>query len=224
MIPDFDSRDFFKRPHDQIAEAISKGDEPKMLKLINSNQLDINLVGIKAGLTLLIWAVMHQNISIIKTLLVLGADPNQMIFDPEGKTSLRFQLVALAAQGEDDILLETLVDAGGDVNSTYNGEPALFQAFYARRWDRMRYLLDKGADIDQTDTSGVTPIIFLSMLDLYEQVHYLLERGADFKKKSLAGIDVCQILENFQLPLHSIEAVWQLKVKQFLVEKGIVFN
>ena len=111
------------------------------------------------GMTLLLYAMMNRRKEAMLVLLQHGANPNQNTLLGENK--LQVQPAGAAAVGEDVDLLKILLDQGGDPKSRYNDEPALFAAAAADRYDQMRLLLARGADIDAAAPDGRTAVIAL---------------------------------------------------------------
>jgi len=104
----------------------------------------------------------------------------------------------LPAMKGDVGLLRTLLDAGANPNGTDpEGTPIIFRLLdfypkgdYRDGRDRLRLLLDRGADINSTRTSGGDSTLLQSLVGFgeYDPVAYadaldLLKRGADFNRR-----------------------------------------
>jgi len=211
----------------QLAQAIRAEDAPALDKVFAQHpDLDPNLVGSK-GVTFLFWAYAHHSVPMLQVLVRHGADVNRQLHLPhprpqsEGGDWLEdTYLVNIATKGPQDQLLITLLDLGANPNAKdYREEPAVLNAVYINNYDRMRILLDHGADINATDSGGATAASTLAALNYFEMVYYLLERGADWRK---ADGDVAYYTQ--QNDIGNKESIaWQIKVKRFLMAKGVEF-
>ena len=185
-----------------VANAIDRNDEDAIRAAVK-NVPDLQAGG-RSGKTLLYFAVDEASyrpelVKAVATLLACGADPN-------------YNNVMFLAARRDVRLLRTLLDAGGNPNATDSeGEPIIFQVLdssYSSATparpsdgadrvshysegdcrDRLRLLLDRGADVNSTRRrDGDTLFRALVLLGESQPVAYadaldLLERGADFKR------------------------------------------
>ncbi|MGI8593135.1 MAG: ankyrin repeat domain-containing protein [Solirubrobacteraceae bacterium] len=120
-------------------------------------------------------AIRAGDLSAAERLLRAGADPN-------GKDSLGYPALSVAAGRGEPRLTELLLTAGGDplLLDTRMGASALHRAAQSGVVDVARLLLDGGAFIDlQAPTHGHTPLIDASWHKQPPMVRFLLERGAD---------------------------------------------
>ncbi|XP_050678771.1 protein TANC2 isoform X2 [Leptidea sinapis] len=96
-------------------------------------------------------------------------------------------LILAAAEGHADVV-ETLLAHGADPESVdADGMPALGWASLRSRLQTVVVLLDKGASVDQTDSSGRTPL-GLACGGPADLVELLLERGASLEKVDHSGL------------------------------------
>jgi uncharacterized protein len=212
--------DFFKDNELLVAEAIRQNSPQEIEAIVRrSTNVNLNKVG-NNGMTLLFWACAHRYPNVVEKLLQLRADPNQLIDD--GKT--KAHLVAICAEGIVDKTFELLLEYGGNTNGEDKGTPALHKTVYARRYDRLKLLLRKGADINSIDKQTDNSLIeFCAALNQFEIVAYLIEQGADFKRKNkLGGSTALKVQENKGRVNEETE-VWRAKVEQMLKDRGIVF-
>jgi len=213
--------DFFAEPEIAVAQAIRKDNIQQIANLINSNNsININTAG-NHGMTLLGWACAHRHPKSVRKLLELEADPDLEIIDGDSKT----HLVAITASGVNDEVFKLLLDYNGDPNGRMDGTPAIFKSVYARRLDRLKLLINKGADIDaideQTNTSLVT---FCGLINQFEYVVWLLEQGADhiyFHSSQGGGIALSVQMEKGKLTEEAEK--WRAKAEQLLIERGVQF-
>ena len=175
----------------------------------------------QAGMSLLLYAMMNRRKEAMLVLLKCHADPNQNTL--LGKSKLQVQPVGIAAGGEDPEILKILLDHGGNPNSHYNDEPALFVAANANRYDQMRLLLARGADINAAAPDGRTAVIALADHAEFDQVAYLIKRGADIHKPDNHGSTLAFSVQSRYVSPTLKEFKDQQLVKQMLTEQGIKF-
>eukprot|EP00992_Anisonema_acinus_P008159 TRINITY_DN4238_c0_g1_i1.p1 TRINITY_DN4238_c0_g1~~TRINITY_DN4238_c0_g1_i1.p1 ORF type:complete len:343 (+),score=81.19 TRINITY_DN4238_c0_g1_i1:58-1086(+) len=98
---------------EDIFDAIEKGDVQKVGDIISRNTLDLNQIT-KSGLTPLLWAIMCDNIHLVRLLLENEADPN-----------LRRQgngMPPIFMSIEEPQMLQLLIDFGADIDARYEGK------------------------------------------------------------------------------------------------------
>ncbi len=212
--------EFFYGTELQIAKAIRNNNPDEIDRLYSENpSVNLNIIG-RGGMTLLFWASSHRFPKTVEKLLQLGANPNVLIDD--GKTTSH--LVAMTASGVVDETFELLLKYGGNPNGEDEGTPAVFKTVYARRFDRLKTLLAKGADINAVDKQTNLPLIlFCAKLNQFEIVAYLIGAGADFKKESSIGGSVALQVQKRKGMLDEATEPWRAKVEQMLIERGVVF-
>ena len=211
----------FEKPEfAEIAQAIRDDDPSKIEQLFQSNpNMDLNEKG-EAEMNLLFWAAAHQHPRSLEKLLQLGADPNVTMNLEEGST----HLLAMLASGKNDESFELLLKYGANPDGETNGTPAIIKTVYARRFDRLKYLLNHGANIDAIDKqTDLSLIHFCAKLNLYEWVVFLIEEGADFNRKSRTGGSVAFQVQKRRGKLQEKAEDWRAKVEYMLIERGVVF-
>ena len=132
---------------------------PIMLELLALAHTDVNARG-KDGITLLAWAAQEDNLSAVKLLLLLGADPapNDV---PADKTPLFFAL-----RQQDDKMAGLLRGAAEGTTAKASGETVpggppdqkLVAAARAARLAAVSDALVTGADINARDKDGATAL------------------------------------------------------------------
>lgn len=109
------------------------------------------------GGTALMYSIIKQDIDIITTLLTAGSNPNAE--NNKGITPLNF-----AIQFFDAKIVTTLVNAGANVNhlnKTDDLSPLSVVAIMKNRLEMIPLLLEKGADINLENSSGMTALAML---------------------------------------------------------------
>lgn len=212
--------DIFKSPELEVAQAIRVNNPESIEALVKKRpDTDLNVIG-KGGMTLLFWACAHRHPATVGKLLELGADPNIVMKNEDSET----HLMALTAGGSVDESFELILKHGGDPNGAMDGTPAVFETVYAQRFDRMKKLLDKGANIDAIDEqTDLSLIHFCAKLIYFNIVTFLLEQGADFERKSKIGGSVALQVQKRKGKLKEEDEKWRTKVEQMLIDRGVVF-
>lgn len=211
--------DFFDRDMTHLLNTIVKQDRIRARELLDQG-LDLNIHG-QEGITPLIWLVMKKDKAAVQLAIELGADPD---FPAEDGGSL----VAMVAGGNDSELLQLLLDKGGDPDSIdHNGKPALFPVVAYARKDQLDLMLVAGADINKTDKSNATPLNYAGSLRIYEMAYWLLMNNADHTIRDSTDGDIAwsvhTALEKRITAPESETYPWLLKVRDILVERGVVF-
>ena len=200
-----------------MAAAIKDGDRRTLERLVAADPSLATAEG-AGGMTMLLWAASLREVDAAALLLRAGEDPNRMI----AMGAQKFQLLALAAGGDNDDLFGDLLAAGGDPNSVDNGEPALFNAIHARRWDRVDRLLAAGADIDAPGATGSPPVVYLAKINEYAAVADFIERGANVRAKDRGGATLVDYVRRFRLSPDSPNGQAHARVKRMLALRGVL--
>ncbi|MEH0884859.1 ankyrin repeat domain-containing protein [Enterobacter sp. UNJFSC 003] len=206
-----------------LARAIENGNIDDVLKL--APETDLNKPG-KEDMTLLFWAVMNsindkkttEHLKIITVLVKAGADPLQP--RPNGGSSpAQFVLKA-----DSNVWIKAMLDGGLSPNAKDKtfGEPIIFQTIEAKNIETLQAMLDKGSNIDVTDSLGKTLLIDALDYSAYDHVLFLLERGANPEIKADSGWTMGNQL---QLELDSAEKDSKVyknlnKIKDALIQHG----
>ena len=205
----------------ELAQAIRRDDLAGLERVLAQHPgLDLNQAG-RQGVTFLFWAYAHHSVTMLRALASHGADVNRPLQLPNEKGgTATTHLLNIAAGGPEDELLVALLDLKADPNVVdERHEPALHNAMYAHQYQRMKLLLDRGADINAPDSSGATVAVVLARINYFEMVYYLLEHGADWRtdKGSIATNTQEKDIGNAQA------THWQIKVKHWLLAHGVKF-
>ena len=212
---------YFTDPLLPLAQAIEANDLSKLAQLLSHAPGRDCRNAEQDGMTLLLYAMMNRRTDAMVVLLTNGVDPNQNTHLGENK--LQIQPVGIAAGGEDPEILKILLEHGGNPNSSYNEEPALFATIKGDRYENMRLLLDGGANINSTNGYGETLMMALANGNQFEQIAYLIKRGADIRIPDSHGATLAfSVQDAYVSPTHPYHQ-WQELVKKLLTERGIKF-
>jgi len=177
----------------------------EMLKLLLENGADVDKEN-RDGYTPLQRSAKKGLVEVVKLLLEKGADIDKA--DEDGYTPLH------KAAGSDQMeMVEFLLEKGADPSKKDNEgntprqhaairghsdivrvltkekkEQAIHSAALNDDLEAMKLLLEKGADVNQVNEYGLTPLIFATAPDVSEEmVKLLLEKGADPNKGDYKG-------------------------------------
>jgi ankyrin repeat protein len=207
--------DFFaSAPAIALVEAAAWGKTGRIDELL-AQGLDVNTTG-KDGITPLIWALIKENKTGFRHLLVKGAKPNLQVL--QGESALSF-----AAKNSDPDFLRIVLKHGGNpnlVNPRTNQTP-IYDSMDHRRFENVSVLIKGGADLNFRNRSGVTPPIRAAVTNQYQVVFEMLNAGADPKVKDNWGKELIYYLKDRDLdPKHDLYR-WRSKVIELLKERGV---
>lgn len=209
--------EFFKPPMVQLLSAIQKGNESQARTLL-ADGLDLNIQG-EEGITPLLWLIMEKDKPATQLALRLGASPNYV-------AGMGASAVYITAGASSPDWLEMMLNAGGDPDACdSNKVPALFAAIGEDRWDTIRLLVDRGANINLKDGPGRNSALYAAYLNKYDIVYWLLGKGADYRQYDAVGSDLAWSVED-SLSLMDTKSgryPWAIKVKQWLVDHDVAF-
>lgn len=162
---------------------------------------DIDMVGddegtsVKENMTALISACMGNSFEVVNFLIEKKANANIMGF----RGSALMVAVGGGIGGDNGIgyerkdfnIIKCLVEKGrADVNlKDHGGRTALINACssYGNNLDQVKYLVEKGADMNAKNIDGQTSLMKASRFGHLNIVKYLVEKGADVNAKDTAG-------------------------------------
>lgn len=169
-----------------MVEAVEAGNVATVKRLLAEG------VGVEArdnrGWTPLIAAANNGNLEIAKLLIVEGADVNARSTSTNGSTVLCF-----AAQSDDPDLLDLLLQHGAHINArSKNGATALFNAVAANKERATKFLISKGANVNQLafmneKGSLFTPLMNAACSGNVRLTGLLLNGGASLEKRNNDG-------------------------------------
>lgn len=155
------------------------------------------------------------NLASMKLLLDAGMDPNLLEFpgswnyplaqaakagkteaiqmlldagaDVEGPESVALTPLMRAAEGGHIEAAQTLLDAGANINTAKNVGSALNAAVRANQVGMAELLINSGAELEFTDTHGLTPLILAASGNHHEIVELLVKAGASIRPTTEHG-------------------------------------
>lgn len=224
------SSDYFESKQQvALADAVAKGNTDEIKRLV-ADGADINGQG-KEKMTVLVWAILHEDKKAFQFLLENGADPNIQMTESsltsDGLTDGN-SAVSLAAMHEDVWYLEQALRHGGNPNvfNPVKSVTAIFQCIklYDSNHTRLEHLalmIQAKADLNARDKNGLTPMMVAAMANRYDMVYAMLEAGADPTLKNKWGYTILFQIRTIRTdPAHPL-GQWRSRVIAFIKAKGM---
>ena len=189
-----------------IAASAGTG-KTKMGELFLEAGADVSLMD-QGGRTALHFAVTNPNDEFLRLLLARGADVNAVTLD--GATPFQYALMGYQTPQKN---FEILLEAGAEINPS-SGMPPLLTVLRYERTHLAKFLLEKGADPNETRNSDAPPIWLAAGLWDMELMKMLLEKGADPLTKNQSGETV----------LFQAARAGDVEMCKLLLEKGVDVN
>ncbi|NJQ18129.1 ankyrin repeat domain-containing protein [Pantoea sp. LS15] len=220
---DQNPQDYFSGQQLVLAQAIESGKIDEVKKHLTGT--DLNKPG-QRDMTLLVWALMNTlydkktqpRLQIVTELIRAGADPLQP--RPDGKSSPA-EFVLMADSGD---WIKAMLDGGLSPvaeDKTFH-EPIIFETIKAQNTDTLVVMLDRGADINVTDSLNSSLLFEALNYHAYEHVMLLLNRGADTEIKAKNGWTVGNQLQRYldRAKKDSDEYKDLIAIKESLIRHG----
>ena len=127
------------------------------------------------------YAVRDQDVEMVKLLLAGGVSPH-------GKNRWGEPFTHVAAQHDDKTCLQLLLGAEGKaLREVKNREADMFAAAANDNPDKLRLIIERGADVHTRDAEGRTPLHCAAAKGLLNNACILLKAGADVNARSVKG-------------------------------------
>ena len=216
-------QDYFSGQRLELAKAIEDGDVDEVKTLASGS--DLNQPG-KHDMTLLFWALGNAindkktstHLEVITLLVEAGADPLQP--RPQGKSSP----AEFALKGDSADWINAMLDGGlsPDVKDKVFHEPIIFQSIKAKNTETLQAMLDRGADVNSTNSLGKTLVFDALDNQSYDHVILLLDRGADPAIKAKNGWSMSNALADALDGLKEGSEQYEKlnEIKETLIQKG----
>lgn len=234
-----DYRLYQSTPAWALAKAVEAGDIEKIKEEVLQKKVSVDHQESRFGQTLMMLAIFNSEYDSVKTLLELGANPNQ--HDKfKGKTP-----VIVAAGNADSKYLKLLLAYKGDPNSIENvfsgpkkrinsgrnsalTKAVLPSVMVKKNLENVKLLVEAGADINYTKKGIIQTALAEALIqDQMDVALYLMEKGADYTKAitptAIEGADVTvlQILRKSIIDLDSEQYKKKMEVITFLKSRGL---
>ncbi len=197
-----------------LATAAQDGDVAEIDRLVAAG-VDVNTKGLGCT-TPLYWALRNLNKAGYKRLLEHGASPN--VETTDGDSVMHF-----AAGWIEPEWLELALQHGGALNlprsrcRRFPNRTPIFDAIGKLQTKQLQLLIDAGANVNQKDHEGQTPLTYAIRHGQYESAYQLLEAGADYRVKSPDGKDIATLIRK-RASNPDLKTDWLDKVFQFITD------
>jgi len=220
---DLNPQDYFSGQQLELAKAIEQGEVSEVKKL--APETDLNKPG-QQDMTLLFWALSNAindkktapQLEIITDLVKAGADPLQP--RPAGGSSP----AEFVLQGDSGDWINALLDGGlsPDAKDKVHHDPIIMETIKAKNTETLKAMLDRGANINVTDSLGNTLLIYALDYGKHDHVLLLLDRGADPEIRSNLGWTMGNQLQRLLKGAKEGDEHYQdlIKIKEKLIQHG----
>jgi ankyrin repeat protein len=130
----------------------------------------------KSGVTLMFVVAGDNNVEVGKILLKYGGEVDMPVINSDGTPIL------LACQENAYEFVKFIVENGGNLNRKFKNAGNQTSIRFACKTGSVKlvsYLLDHGADIEDTPDDQITPLIQAARSNHYDLVKFLIERNAN---------------------------------------------
>jgi ankyrin repeat protein len=183
--------------------AVARTGNLEAARLLIAQGADVNAAETWGGQTALMWAAARQQPAMVELLIANGAEVDKRAIDrnwerrvtaePRVKEMFTGGFTALLYAVREECLqcVKSLLDAGADINKPDpdNVSP-LIMALVNMRFDIARYLVERGADVNQWDYWGRTPLYAAADTNILP----MSQRGDLPPVQSTTGLDVERML------------------------------
>lgn len=215
-----------------LAAAAGSGDAAAVRRLMRDEGVDPDGVfwGRDSGTPMLAWPIYRGNPDGLRAMLENGADPNAFkTYETKDRgTRHHNNAMVWAAQQEDPVYLQILLDHGGDPDTrNANNEALLFHSLIRRnQWRNVQLLVERGADVNVLAGMGGTIVGHYASSGEFSKVRWLLEHGADPRLdyaygKPVRSPDSHAIEGIFWHPGAPEDPSWQIACQRWLLARGI---
>ena len=216
-----------------LATAAGEGNVEEVRRLMQDEGVNPDTVfwGRGNGYPLLAWPIYRGSPEGLRAMLENGADPN--VAKPRPRKPRRSQrnepnAMVWAAEQDDPVYLELLLDHGGDPDTrNANRETLMFHAYINRdKWQNVQLLVNHGADVNALAGMGGTILHSYASMGRFERAYWLMTHGADATRahsfeKPVNRNDSLTVQAIFWYPASGENAKWQQRCQRILLAQGI---
>jgi ankyrin repeat protein len=178
-----------------IHDAARKGDLKKVNALI---QADPKVVAEKDGdgNTPLHVAALHGELAVAQALVAAGADINAKNTEAPFLPGDLWGVISSSNHQDPVILLKVQGVNTADNKNGYT--PLDLAAFSVRYLPMVKFLIDKGADVNAQSAAGASPLFWAVMRQQKDEVQYLVDHGANVNAADAYGDTILDMVLHLQ--------------------------
>jgi ankyrin repeat protein len=178
-----------------IHDAARKGDLKKVNALI---QADPKVVNEKDGdgNTPLHVAALHGELAVAQALVAAGADVNAKNTEAPFLPGDLWSVISSSNHQDPVVLLKVQGVNAADNKNGYT--PLDLAAFSVRYMPMVKFLIDKGADVNSSSAAGASPLFWAIMRQQKDEVQYLVDHGANVNAADAYGDTMLDMVLHLQ--------------------------
>ena len=198
----------FEKEKQPLAQAIYKGNTKEIKRIIAENPLEINALSKKSGFRYLYYACLMEDLSAVKTLLSLGADPNKISINKTGKKpGLKRTNISFAVGRGNLKLTKLLLENGANPNTPVGLLPLNVAMSHENMQKYFDLLFSYGADANYKEYGSCKNAAQIACLGLqYNLIHYFLDKGSDPRSVDRLGYSLAYSIQEELLNFRGSEA------------------
>jgi ankyrin repeat protein len=234
-----DYRLYQSTPAWALAKAVEAGDIEKIKEEVLQKKVSVDHQESRFGQTLMMLAIFNSEYDSVKTLLELGANPNQHdkfkgitpVIVAAGNANPKYLKLLLAYKGDPNSIENVFSGPKKRINSGRNSaltKAVLPSVMVKKNLENVKLLVEAGADINYTKKGIIQTALAEALIqDQMDVALYLMEKGADYTKAitptAIEGADVTvlQILRKSIIDLDSEQYKKKMEVITFLKSRGL---
>ncbi|TWP25096.1 hypothetical protein ETU10_00235 [Apibacter muscae] len=188
----------FEEPLLPLAEAIYQGNAHEIEKLVHDNQINLNTWSSKSGFTPLYYACLLEDVSVVKKLLELEADPNLVTLDVSdgSKYPRKVTNISFVVSRGNMSLTRLLLEKGANPNTPVGALPLNDALAQRSSQEYIDLLMKYGADANFLEYGSIDNAAQIAFTGRhFELINYFLDQGADPRSVNRSGFSLAYYIQ-----------------------------
>lgn len=238
-----DYRLYQSTPAWALAKAVEVGDIEKIKEEVLQKKVSVDHQESRFGKTLLMLAIFNSEYDSVKSLLELGANPNQHdtfkgetpVIVAAGNADPKYLKLVLAYKGDPNSIENVFSGPKKRINSGRNSaltKAVLPSVMGKKNLENVKLLVEAGADINYTKKGIIQTALAEALIQEQMDIAlYLVEEGADYKKPitlfvggGREDVTVLYLLRSSIIDLDSEQYKKKMELVVFLKSKGLDYD